>query len=318
MYEVLMKKIQKTKPNLKINSIMTYITSLKMFFDPKSDMNDASTFDNPEKIFNLIKDQLLTTQKNRLTAIVVYLRAMKPDDRKLIDNYSKQMDSISGKYANIQNDQEKTAKQKDNWITLDEFKDVIEEIFDEIQKNEILKKKVLNNRDYSLLQSYVLLRMYLEFPLRNDLCNVKIIKSKLDDNGTDNFLLTRTNKTGSKFFLILNNYKTVKIYGKKIYPIDNKLVKLIKILLFFNKSSYLFLRYNREKSLSSNDLTKLMNRIFEKYIGKTVGTSLLRHIQISEYKKNDPTIKQIQEVNQKVEDKFLHSSKMNNEYRKIK
>jgi hypothetical protein len=289
-----------------------------MFFDPKSDMNDASTFDNPEKIFNLIKDQLLTTQKNRLTAIVVYLRAMKPDDRKLIDNYSKQMDSISGKYANIQNDQEKTAKQKDNWITLDEFKDVIEEIFDEIQKNEILKKKVLNNRDYSLLQSYVLLRMYLEFPLRNDLCNVKIIKSKLDDNGTDNFLLTRTNKTGSKFFLILNNYKTVKIYGKKIYPIDNKLVKLIKILLFFNKSSYLFLRYNREKSLSSNDLTKLMNRIFEKYIGKTVGTSLLRHIQISEYKKNDPTIKQIQEVNQKVEDKFLHSSKMNNEYRKIK
>ena len=116
----------------------------------------------------------------------------------------------------------------------------------------------------------------------------------------------------------MNNYKTFKIYGKKIYPIDDKLVKLIKILLFFNKSPYLFLRYNREKPLSSNDLTKLMNRIFEKYIGKTVGTSLLRHIQISEYKKNDPTIKQIQEVNQKVEDKFLHSSKMNNEYRKIK
>ena len=116
----------------------------------------------------------------------------------------------------------------------------------------------------------------------------------------------------------MNNYKTVKIYGKKIYPIDDKLVKLIKILLFFNKSSYLFLRYNREKSLSSNDLTKLLNRIFEKYIGKTVGTSLLRHIQISEYNKNDPTLKQIQEANEKVEDKFLHSSKMNNEYRKIK
>ena len=66
MYEVLIKKIQNIKPNLKINSIMTYITSLKMFFDPKSDMNDTSTFDNPEKIIKLIKDQPLTTQKTDL------------------------------------------------------------------------------------------------------------------------------------------------------------------------------------------------------------------------------------------------------------
>jgi hypothetical protein len=89
-------------------------------------------------------------------------------------------------------------------------------------------------------------------------------------------------------------------------------------LLFFNSRKYLFLRYNREKPLSTNDLTKLLNRIFEKYIGKTVGTSLLRHIQISEHRKNDPTLKQVEEANKKVEDKFLHSSKMNNEYRKIK
>ena len=314
MYETLISKIKKIKPNLKINSIMTYITSLKIF----GDITGKGIFTKPEKIFKLIENQPLTTQKNRLTAIVVYLRAVEPDDKNLIDTYSKHMDIISGKYANIQNKQEKTDKQKENWITMDDFKDVIEQIFDDIQKQEILKKKILNNRDYSLLQSYVLLRMYLQFPLRNDLAKVKVITSKSDDNGTDNFLLTRTNKSGSKFYLILNNYKTVKIYGKKIYPINDKLTKLIKILLFFNSRKYLFLRYNREKPLSTNDLTKLLNRIFEKYIGKTVGTSLLRHIQISEHRKNDPTLKEVEEANKKVEDKFLHSSKMNNEYRKIK
>ena len=159
----------------------------------------------------------------------------------------------------------------------------------------------------------ILLRFYLQFPLRNDLSQVKIIRSKKQDKGTENYLLLRP----SSCYLILNVYKTSKIYGKRSYRLDENLHRLVKLLVFFNKSDYLFTRYDRINHLTSNDLTKLLNRIFYKYTGKTIGSSLLRHIQISHDLENNPTIKEQEEANKKVENKYLHSSNMNNQYRKI-
>jgi len=224
------------------------------------------------------------------------------------------MERLGAEYNTQQKEQKLTDKQKANWIELSDFDDVIEKIYDEVEAENIVKKRELNNRDYALLQSYILLRMYRQYPIRNDVADVKIIRSKKQDDGKQNYLLLRP----TSCYLILNVYKTSKIYGKRSYKLDINLHKLVKLLVFFNKSDYLFTRYNRKDPLTSNDLTKLLNRIFYKYTGKTIGSSLLRHIQITEFKKDDPTIKEIDEKNAEIENKFLHSSNMNNEYRKIK
>jgi len=319
MYNKIIEQIKAIKPNLKLNSIQTYIVSLKKI---KREINNDVDLDNPDflldtkKVLKIIdKDAYITTKKNRLTAIVVYLKSF--DNKKYleaIDDYSKQMERLGAEYNTQQKNQKLTDKQKANWIELSDFDDVIEKIYDEIEAEGLVKKKELNNRDYALLQSYILLRFYRQYPLRNDLAQVKIIRSKKQDDGKQNYLLLRP----TSCYLILNVYKTSKIYGKRSYKLDGNLHKLVKLLVFFNKSDYLFTRYDRQHPLSSNDLTKLLQRLFMKYTGKSIGSSLLRHIQISEYRENDPTLKEIDEKNKEIENKFLHSSDMNNEYRKIK
>jgi len=318
MYNKIIEQIKAIKPNLKLNSIQTYIVSLKKI---KREINNDVDLDNPDflldtkKVLKIIdKDAYITTKKNRLTAIVVYLKSF--DNKKYleaIDDYSKQMERLGAEYNTQQKNQKLTDKQKANWIELSDFDDVIEKIYDEIEAEGLVKKKELNNRDYALLQSYILLRFYRQYPLRNDLAQVKIIRSKKQDDGKQNYLLLRP----TSCYLILNVYKTSKIYGKRSYKLDGNLHKLVKLLVFFNKSDYLFTRYDRQHPLSSNDLTKLLQRLFMKYTGKSIGSSLLRHIQITHDRENDPTLKEIDEANKKVEDKYLHSSSMNQEYRKV-
>jgi len=322
--EKIIAQIQKFKPNLKENSIKTYLVSLKKINkcvgdDQKEDKfkfpEDPSFLKDTDKVLDCIKDELDTTKKNRLSAIVVYLKSFEDDKNlKIIDTYSKEMESVALKYQKQIDKQELTKKQKDNLITMDEFKDIINDMFNQIVLQKLYKKTELNNKEYSELQNYILLRLYLEYPLRNDLAEVMIINSKKSDNGSKNYLLVRKESV----YLLLNKYKTDKIYGKKVYKFDDNLVKLVNLLLKHNKSGYLLTKYNRRDPISKNDLTKLLNRIFRKQTGKTIGTSLLRHIQISEDRKNTPTIKEIEESNKKIEDRFLHSNSMNQEYRKIK
>jgi hypothetical protein len=44
---------------------------------------------------------------------------------------------------------------------------------------------------------------------------------------------------------------------------------------------------------------------------------MLRHIIISHYTKDEPTLKEIEKKNEKIEDKFMHSAGVNKLYRKV-
>jgi hypothetical protein len=52
-------------------------------------------------------------------------------------------------------------------------------------------------------------------------------------------------------------------------------------------------------------------------LGKTISTSLLRHIVISFMRASDPTIKEQEKKEKEIEEKFMHSGSMNQRYRKI-
>lgn len=313
-------QIQKIKPTLKLNSIKTYLVSLKYIAkncseNPENFPENPNFLNDTTNVIHCIKDQPITTRKNRLTAIVVYLKSFQDDKYlKLIDTYAKAMESDADKYKTIINKQEFSDKQKKNLITMDEFKDVIDKMFDDIKREKLYKKNELDNKEYNQLQNYIVLRLYLEYPFRNNFSDTKIISTKKEDDGNYNYMLVRDNSV----YFILNKYKTDKKYGKKIYKLPADLSSLIRLLLKHNTSGYLLTKYNRKDSLSPNDLTKLLNRIFYKYTGKKIGSSLLRHIRISDERKNDPTIKELEEKNKRIEDLFQHNNSMNNEYRKIK
>jgi hypothetical protein len=309
--EIIKKKIKNIKPNLSESSLKLYITKLKRFM--QNGVFDIKIFDNTDTIFKHLEEYPnISTRKSILTSIVVALQAQPKPNKKLIEKYQEEM----MKYLNIEQSQvfkqERTEKQKKNWIEMDDFVETINKVQQEIKDQGIMKKKELNNTEYQLLQDYIILRLFHDYSWRNDIASIHVVDNEdnLDEN--KNYLVV-----GDKYKIILQNYKTKKKYGKKEYILDNNLQRLVKKLLKYNNSGYLLVNKNRKSKMTRNNLTLQLNRIFLKYTNKKIGSSLLRHIQSSELNKDRISLQEEQKQIKNVEDKFLHSSLMNQMYRKI-
>ena len=73
----------------------------------------------------------------------------------------------------------------------------------------------------------------------------------------------------------------------------------------------------RDTPINETDVSRLFIQLFKKYYpDKSISTSMIRHILITHDRQNDLTIQQQKLKNQKIENKYLHSSNMNSEYRK--
>ena len=318
--KILIEAIQEFKPNVKNNSIMTYINNLKKICreisgKDKKDcyLSNLKWLDGFEKVMDTINDEPLNTKKNRLIAIVVALKATDAD-KDLIEKYTNEMTKLALESDTRDKEQKLNDKQKANWVNYDELIKLIETLFDRIKEQGLLQKEKLTRKEYTLFQDYIMLRTYLTFTWRNDFAMMKVINSEKDDDGKDNFLLIK-NGTPDKF--ILNQYKTDRKYGKKSVDIPDKLAKVIKKFLKFNKSGYFLTLQDGIRAMTPNGITKAFNRLFQNELGKTISTSLLRHIVISNMRANDPTIKEQERKEKEIQEKFMHSSGMNDRYRKI-
>ena len=304
-------QIKTFKPKLCESSLNLYITKLKRFM--QNGKFDIKIFNNTDAILKHLNEYPnISTRKSILTSIVVALQSQPTPNKQLIEKYHEQM----MKYLNEENavtfKQERTDKQKKNWIEMDDFVETINKVGEEIKQQGIMKKKELDNCEYQLLQDYIILRLFHEHSWRNDIASIHVVNNEdnLDEN--KNYLVV-----GDEYKIILQNYKTKKKYGKKEYVLDKNLKRLVKKLLKYNDSGYLLLNKNRKGKLSRNNLTLNLNRIFLKYTGKKIGSSLLRHIQSSELNKDKPTLQQQQENENNIQNKFLHSGMMNQLYRKV-
>jgi len=309
--ENIKKQISKFKPNLSDSSLKLYVSKLKRFM--QKDKFNIKIFDNVKAILNHLEEYPnISTRKSILTSIVVALQAQPTPNNELIEKYQEEM----MKYLNQENTevfkQEKTDKQKERWISMNDFVETINKAQQEIKEQKIMKKKELNNNEYQKLQDYIILRLYHEFPLRNDMASLYVIDNEDNIEENKNYLVK-----GKQYKIILQQYKTSKKYGKKNYVLNKNLQRLIKKLLKHNTTNHLLLTKNRKGNLKRNNLTLHLNRIFMKYTGKKIGSSLLRHIQSSEINKDMISLQQEQKRTRDVEDKFLHSGLMNQLYRKI-
>ena len=318
--KILIEAIQEFKPNVKLNSIMTYINNLKKVCRELSGKSRTDCFlgnlkwlDDFDAVLHTIDDEPLNTKKNRLIAIVVALKSIDAD-KDLIEKYTEQMTKLAEKSDDRDKEQKLTDKQKANWIDYEDLIQLTETLFDRIKEQGLLQKEKLTRKEYTLFQDYIMLRTYLTFTFRNDFAEMKVINSENADNGKDNFLLTK-NGTPDKF--ILNQYKTDRKYGKKNFQIPEKLSKVIKKFLKFNKSGYFLTLQDGIRPMTPNGITKAFNRLFQNELGKTISTSLLRHIVISHLRASDPTIKEQEKKEKSIENRFLHSGSMNDKYRKI-
>jgi len=309
--------------DIKPSSLKTYMSSLKTLQarinpEAKGDLINTKFLHDYNKVMDIIADDKITNKKNKITSILVALNSDTPKNDKLIEKYNIQLKELSEQYLLQLKTQKKTDTQDENWIQYSDMIDMINTIMKEVKTTGIRNKPELNNKEFDLLQQLVILRTYMASPLRNDFADMRVLSRKafndLDKKDEANYLVV-DNSTKKEFHI--NQFKNLRIIGNKIFKVPATLNAVLNIWLKYNRSGWFLVRSDRIHAMNPNGITKFLNKIFKKHVGKKISTSMIRHIVISHMLKDKPTIEEKETEEKEVENKFLHSNEMNNLYRKI-
>lgn len=171
----------------------------------------------------------------------------------------------------------KSENQSENWISQDEVISVYDNLKQECES--VWKMKKLTEKEYKKITDFVLLSLYvLHQPRRNqDYQMMKVLKkpkSKLDMNYNYFDISSKT--------FIFNQYKTSGTYETQTIPVCDELFEILsffckKFNLSRTKEFFLLCDFEGENFKNSNQITKILNRIFD----KKVGSSMLRNIYLT-------------------------------------
>lgn len=286
--------IKKSRPNIKDSTIKMYegnLLKLKKIFET----DDYKFLKDIGKVQDKLKDKHFTTQRNYYNSIIILLMAL-GEDKELIDKYNKIRDELNAKYLENQQSGVISDKQKENFISIDELRNLISKIKDDLNIPKLKKKDTLTAKEKKLLMVYCILSILIENPMRNDLSQMKIISkkvyNKLSDKEKENNNYLVMEKTSLKF--ILNDYKTSKKYAEKIIQISKPLEKIIRM----------YMRINNLKNgdilfpLTRNAISQLLIKTSKKYIGKSISTTIIRKIVASDL------LKGVKEIEKKLSNKM--------------
>lgn len=301
------KIIREFKPELKDNSVKQYVMNLKTLSsifksdnykyldDPQNVIEKLNTTINPKtsELYNFL------TKRNILNAVIVFLQAL-GDHAARIEEYIDERDKYNKEYVKQQQKGTKSDHQKENWVELEELYKMLNTMNDEIKpiKKANMEWKDMSKAQRNLIQAYTIFSIYVRMPMRNDVAGMESISkreyNKLTekDKEDNNYLVVER----TDLWFVLNEYKTVKKYKEKKLLIKDPILK--RTLRYYLKQKghgQLFTTAVEGNPLTRNALTKLLIRTSEKYLNKKIGTTMLRHIYVSD--KYGDTKKELKEDN---------------------
>ena len=177
---------------------------------------------------------------------------------------------------------EKSEKQKKNWSSWADVQNTEEQLHKEAA--ELMNRKHLTAPEAEKLLQCVVLSLYTKIqPRRNqDYLNMLVVKKWSDNMSADHNYL---DLTGNQF--IFNKYKTAKKYGVQKIAIPDDLLNILVSYLKHHplwkeskgKTAVPFLVSPGGVPITAlNGITRILNKIF----GKKIGSSMLRHIFLSD------------------------------------
>jgi integrase len=174
---------------------------------------------------------------------------------------------------------DKSETQKQNWMSQQEVQAVWEKLKEEAEP--LLSKKKISESETKLLQSYVILSLFVLQPPRRSLDFTQMVVVPSFNENLDKAYNYLSLKDKTFYF---NNYKTNKTYQTQTVPVSDELFNLLK-----NYRKKGLLLQNNEKSLTSPQMTLILNKIF----GKKISVSMLRNIYMtSRYGDESKALKQ--------------------------
>lgn len=264
MEEILKKK------GIKESSSKLYLSNLKRLNNgilPKT----LIFLKNTKKILEFIKDKQPNTQRTYLISICTVL-SDNETYKKQYDEYYKLLKESNNL---LKNNTTKSEKQEENWISEEEIEKIYKEYEENVNSIISSKKRKLNEKEYNMLLSYLILSLYLLIPPRRSLDYIKMLIG-VDSDKDYNYL----DVNSSKFYF--NNYKTSGKYQCQVVDIPDNLMAVIKLYLMkragTKKDLFFLVKYNGEPFKESSVMTRLLNKIFK----KKISVSMLRNIYLTE------------------------------------
>ena len=277
-------EISKARPTLKTNTVKQYVINLKKL----QKIYDTDNYDflkKPEDVMDKLSDLHYLSQRNILNAVVVLLMALNSDEKydKLLEEYGSLRDGLNDKYSDEQKSGVISDKQSKNFATTEEVFTMINKMADELKPLKKKSKDDITKKEMQLLQAFVLFNIYARMPFRNDVAGMEAIQKRAynklseEEKKAKNFLVVEKNG----LFFVLNKYKTAKKYEELDLPIeDPTLKKILRYYLKMNGMGVLF-KTSTGKALTRIELSKVLLKYSQKYMGKSISTTLLRKIYLS-------------------------------------
>lgn len=244
-------------------------TSQKQYINTYLSLVKKAKSENLDKIFEYIKtaDVKTATKLSYLNSII----SLKKFDPELVKGDLTKIADLRDKLG-IELEKSKTA---DN--TSDKQKKALMII--NLDKLKTFVEKLKGEADKSLedLETYILIALMVEYPLRNDLQEIFLTQHKKDLEKKVNFLYIPPKGDA---ILKLNQYKTSRTHGPITIEIKSELTDAIRKLIKTDDRKYLFINQSGEP-LSSSNFTHRLNRIFKKEFGIPISSTLIRKIYLT-------------------------------------
>ena len=230
-----------------------------------------------EEIMMSLGEQPLNTRRSSIIAIVSCLKDKNPDLHKF---YTIEMDKLNKQSAEETKGQ-KSEKQSENWLSLDDLNKILEENSKLISS--LKKKKKITEQQYDDLLGHVILSLYTKQAPRRSLDYIEMFVAEPDTNKDKNYY------HNDHFYF--NNFKTAKTYKQQVTKPPKEIIDLLKLYLKFKpKTSEKLLLTAEGKPLSNLSLRNILNKV----TGKKISTQMLRNIYSTD--KISPLIEKIENV----------------------
>jgi len=255
-----------------------YESQITTYFKKSKFSPDDDFLRKNKEVIAEIKDlyQNKNTQKNMLNAIIIYGRKIDYPE-KWLAYYGVEIDRLNQDLKAAINTNEKTDKQAENWITMEELKKAVDSLRNGIPT------QISTYSQYRSLMAFLAVFLQSEFPRRNDYATMKLVIQEPTDKEHNYMVMPYNFSSKSKF--IFNKYKTVAKFGQQSFPIGEKIYYVLRHfktqILNFSKDGYLFIRRDGQP-MNTNEYTKFFIATMHEKTGKKIGTSLMRHMIISD------------------------------------
>lgn len=269
--------ILRNRPHLTQSSVKTYLSNISKcardIGKPLESVDDILS--NHKEILDNLMTYKPNIRKTKLSAFIVVLdeKEKTPEETaKIIDTFRKQLYFDADDTEKEESKQKLSATQEENYISWDEVMKIYEDLKTEAEP--LFKIKNLSKKQFTTLQNFVLLSMYVLTPPRRtlDFVQFKIRDPNLE---TDNYMITKGKK--KEAVLIFNAYKNSKRLGRQEVKVSNALRNIIQKWMLKNPHDYLLVN-GKGEMLNQPRLNLMLNNIF----GKNIGSTMLRHIFLTQ------------------------------------